>query len=625
MAATNTLNISQALVGGKLNLSLSSVDWSNAGNSLSFRLTYDSSRYTYDTWNTSGSGSYSVSISLSDNGSTASLSFSSSINNFGDNTDFLTLVFSPTSKKGAFAYDFTSISLNYQARANVSGAFINNAVPTGEVLIAGDAKQGGVLTASNTLADADGLGPITYQWKANDVAIVGATNATLTLDQTHVGKAIAVVASYLDGGGFAEKISSTSTIAIANVNDAPAGAVTISGVATQGQTLTASNTLSDLDGLGTIGYQWLADGVNISGANSATLALTQAQVGKVIAASAKYTDGGGTTEIVTSSASSAVANVNDLPTGSVTVRGTAKQGQTLRAASTLDDVDGLGTLSYQWKANGAGITGATLDTLTLTSDLVGKSISVAVSYTDLGGTKESFASVASSSVLAADAAGASTPALLGHAYQWKTHTLLSSVDVVVGQQVSVTNVEGNYQINPTSTGTISVGVSKDITSLETGNAINSADALAALKIAVGRSPNADGSPASPYQLIAADVNQDGKVTSADALAILKMAVKRSDAPAREWLFVSESQDFWDETANNGQGGYSINRTNVTWNKDLQATVTQDTTVNLLAVLKGDVNGSWAGATGSQSLPNSYFSDLVKKGLGPVSTWGIVAA
>ena len=69
----------------------------------------------------------------------------------------------------------------------------------------------------------------------------------------------------------------------------------------------------------------------------------------------------------------------------------------------------------------------------------------------------------------------------------------------------------------------------------------------------------------------------------------------------------------------------MSRTNVTWNKDLQATVTQDTTLNLLAVLKGDVNGSWTGATGTQSLPSAYFSDLVKNGLGPLSTWGVVAA
>lgn len=287
MASTNTLSVTQTLVGGKLKLSLSAADWSSASNSLSFRLTFDSSRYSYDTWNTGGSGSYSVSISLSDNGSTGVLNFSSSISNFGDNSDFLNLVFSPTSKKGAFNYDFTSISLNYQAKANVSGSFINNAVPTGEVLIAGDVKQGGVLTASNTLADADGLGPITYQWKANDVNIVGATNATLTLDQTHVGKVIAVVASYSDGGGFAEKISSAATVAVANVNDAPAGLVKISGVATQGQTLTASNTLSDADGLGVISYQWQADGVNITDATNATLVLAQAHVGKAITVSAK--------------------------------------------------------------------------------------------------------------------------------------------------------------------------------------------------------------------------------------------------------------------------------------------------------------------------------------------------
>jgi hypothetical protein len=38
-----------------------------------------------------------------------------------------------------------------------------------------------------------------------------------------------------------------------------------------------------------------------------------------------------------------------------------------------------------------------------------------------------------------------------------------------------------------------------------------------------------------------------------------------------------------------------------------------------------VNGSWIGASGTQSLPNSYFTDLVAKGLGPLSTWGVVMA
>jgi hypothetical protein len=32
-------------------------------------------------------------------------------------------------------------------------------------------------------------------------------------------------------------------------------------------------------------------------------------------------------------------------------------------------------------------------------------------------------------------------------------------------------------------------------------------------------------------------------------------------------------------------------------------------VNLVAVLKGDVNGSWAAPAGSQPLPDSYFQGL----------------
>ena len=152
------------------------------------------------------------------------------------------------------------------------------------------------------------------------------------LGQAQVGKAITVTASYTDGHGTAESVTSSASAAVANVNDAPTGSVTITGTATQGQTLTAANTLADVDGLGAISYQWKADGVAISGATASTLVLTQAQVGKAITVTASYTDGHGTAESVTSSASAAVANVNDAPTGSVTITGTATQGQTLTAS-----------------------------------------------------------------------------------------------------------------------------------------------------------------------------------------------------------------------------------------------------------------------------------------------------
>lgn len=136
-------------------------------------------------------------------------------------------------------------------------------------------------------------------------------------------------------------------LTVTAVNDAPTGAVTISGTAIQGQTLTAANTLADLDGLGTINYQWNANGTAIGGATGGAFTLTEAQVGKNIAVTASYTDGHGSPEAVTSAAIGPVANVNDAPAGAVTINGTAIRGATLTATNTLADADGLGVIGYQ--------------------------------------------------------------------------------------------------------------------------------------------------------------------------------------------------------------------------------------------------------------------------------------
>ncbi|MFM6409922.1 MAG: hypothetical protein ACKPGT_36795, partial [Microcystis sp.] len=278
-----------------------------------------------------------------------------------------------------------------------------NDAPTGSVTITGTATEKQTLTATNTLADADGLGTLNHQWQqsTNGVTwsnISGATNTNLILSGSQVGKKVRVRVSYTDGYGTPETVYSSATNTVTNVNDAPTGNVTISGTVTEDQTLTATNTLADADGLGTLNYQWQqsfngANWTNINGATNSSLTLSDAQVGQFVRVQVSYTDGYGTLETVNSSATGAVTNVNDAFTGNVTITGTATEDQTLTANNTLADVDGLGTLSYQWQqstdgTNWTNINDAVNPTLTLADAQVGKYIKVRVQYVDGHGTLE---------------------------------------------------------------------------------------------------------------------------------------------------------------------------------------------------------------------------------------------
>jgi len=217
--------------------------------------------------------------------------------------------------------------------------------------------------------------------------------------------------------------------------------------------------------------------------------------------------------------------------------------------------------------------------------------------------------------------------IAGHVYEWKNHTLLSDVRLDFTSHSSATWVtlhtdhDGLFTTPVLDSADWSLQAHQVIASGDMGPAvITIADALAALKLAAGRNPNADGSPVSPYQFIAADVNGDGRVTSADALAIFKMALGTSDAPAREWLFVDEGQDFWNEKTQD----FSVIRSAVNWSKNLPA---YSGTHNLVAVLKGDVDGSWAAPAGAidlDAINSNYFIDLAAKMGVPLAQWGVWA-
>ena len=144
---------------------------------------------------------------------------------------------------------------------------------------------------------------------------------------------------------------------VTDVNDPATGSLTVSGTPKQGETLIANDTLADEDGITGKSYQWFEDGQPIDGANQSTFVLGQAQVGKVITVKVNYTDSASPSrqEEVISAATATVANLNDAATGDVTISGDAGVGQILSVTNTLADLDGMGTVTYQWQykdANG---------------------------------------------------------------------------------------------------------------------------------------------------------------------------------------------------------------------------------------------------------------------------------
>ena len=144
-------------------------------------------------------------------------------------------------------------------------------------------------------------------WNASSNNSIDATHLAFWTPATNAnGTLNAFTAVAKDDGGLESATPVQATVSVTEINDLPTGAVKITGTPTQNQILTASNTLADVDGLGTITYQWQANGVSILGANKPTYTLGQTEVGKTVTVKASYTDGHGHNESVLSSATSKV-------------------------------------------------------------------------------------------------------------------------------------------------------------------------------------------------------------------------------------------------------------------------------------------------------------------------------
>ena len=214
----------------------------------------------------------------------------------------------------------------------------------------------------------------------------------------------------------------------------------------------------------------------------------------------------------------------------------------------------------------------------------------------------------------------------GHVYHWAKHVLMPQVDL------QVTSVNSSALVQTSELGVYTlpdivadqsyqIQASRVLRTADMDAAISSADALAALKIAVGLNPNSDpdGSgpqralPVSPYQLMAADINADGRVSSGDALAILKIAVGLSDAVAPHWRFVDETTPVWATHATK-DAVYEGDGSSV-WQALSGASAP-----NYVGVLVGDVNASWTSPDAVDALSATYFETLLDLNQTPLAVW-----
>ncbi|MGZ4970261.1 MAG: Ig-like domain-containing protein, partial [Methylobacter sp.] len=175
----------------------------------------------------------------------------------------------------------------------------------------------------------------------------------------HASGSATVTVSIKDSGGTANGGVDTSSsqsfiITVNHVDHLPTGTVTISGTPTLGTTLIAVNSLTDIDGLGVLSYQWQADGVDIRGATDGNYTLTEADVGKIVTVVARYTDAKG--------AANSITSVATAPVDSITINLSQITGN-----SSSTSGSGLGGLSSSSFGGTGGTSGSGINNIVVTS------------------------------------------------------------------------------------------------------------------------------------------------------------------------------------------------------------------------------------------------------------------
>ncbi|MGC4071082.1 MAG: immunoglobulin domain-containing protein [Nibricoccus sp.] len=310
-----------------------------------------------------------------------------------------TAIYSQTASASAANFltsSFDSLALGWRATANTSATTIDiNSItvtsstvggPTLPTITAHPAGQTVTAPASVSLS-VTATGATSYQWKKDTNNISGATSATYTINPSATTDSGSYTVVVTNAAGSVTSNAATVTVNAAAVAPAittqPSGATVTAG-SPASLTVVASGTAP-------LSYQWQKDisgtFTNVSGATSATLSFASAASG----------DAGSYRVIVTNSVSSVTSNavtltVNSAPAVTAPAITTQPSSLTLAAGNSATftvAASGTAPFTFQWKKDGADISGATSASYNIASITAGDAGSYTVTVTNSAGTATS--------------------------------------------------------------------------------------------------------------------------------------------------------------------------------------------------------------------------------------------
>jgi hypothetical protein len=358
---------------------------------------------------------------------------------------------------------------------------------------------------------ASGTATLTYQWRKDGAAISGATSSTYSISSTSTSDAGSYTVVVTNSAGSATSNAATLTVTAA----ATAPAITTQPSASSVTAGSAASFSVAASGTAPLTYQWRKDGTAISGATSSTYSIS----------SAATSDAGSYTVVVTNSAGSATSNAATL---TVTAAATAPTITTQPSSSSVISgnaasfsvaASGTATLTYQWRKDGAAISGATSSTYSISSAATSDAGSYTVVVTNSAGSATSNAATltvtaaataptittqpSSSSVTAGSAASFSVAAS-GTApltYQWRkdgtaisgatssTYSISSAATSDAGSYtVVVTNSVGSATSNAATLTVTAAATAPTITTQPSSSSVTAGSAASFSVAASGTAP-----------------------------------------------------------------------------------------------------------------------------------------